>query len=132
MSNAWKWILGILLALVVIAAFGMFGFMWRSHGFAVAPAWNGPMMGPRYDGWQMHPRMNPGFSNWGYPMMSGRGFFPLSGLFLFGGLLKWLLFFGLLYGAYWLGGRNARLAADPKPAAPVDASAPPKTPEQGS
>lgn len=134
MSKTWKWILGILLVLVVIAAFGALGFVWRGQMFAAAPArvWGNPMMGPGANGWNMHPHMNPRYLMSTHPMMGGGGFLPFGGFFLFGGLLKWLLFFGLLYGAYWLGKRNARFALDPKPAARVDASAPPKTPERDS
>jgi hypothetical protein len=53
---------------------------------------------------------------------------PFGGGFaLFGGLVR-LAFFGLvLYGVYWLGRRNARIALDPKPVAHVDAVADPKT-----
>ena len=125
MSKTWKWILGILLVLVIIAAFAVAGYAWRTHSFAMASYhsapfdrnWNGPMMG-RGDNWgqqQMWQR-NDG---WQHPMMNNnRGFSPMSGgFFLLGGLVKLALFFGLLYGAYWLGRRNARITLDPVPAA---------------
>jgi hypothetical protein len=132
MSKTWKWILGIVLVLVLIGAMFVVGYAWRAHtlGGWMTPYgytqdrpfernWNGPMMGRGDDGWRR-------------PMMVDRGLMPFGGFFLFGGLLKWILFFGLLYGAYWLGRRNARISLDPRPASPVDASAPPKTPEQDS
>ena len=130
MNKTWKWILGIVLVLVLVGAMFAIGYAWRTHamgGWMMPYAqqrsfdhnWNGPMMGRGSDGWQ-------------HPMMYNRGFSPFGGFFLLGGLLKWILFFGLLYGAYWLGRRNARFALDPKPAAPVKASAPLKTPEQDS
>ncbi|HEY6071893.1 MAG TPA: hypothetical protein VIV15_00520, partial [Anaerolineales bacterium] len=64
------------------------------------------------------------------PMMrGGRGF---GGLFFLGGLgwLARLAFFGLLlYGAYWLGRRNARVVVDPRtPATSVPAPEPPSDP----
>lgn len=123
MSKTWKWILGILLALVLVAALFSIGYMWRTQrviGWEVPAnrSWNMP-----YDrSWNMpmHPQWNqqvPG--QWNHPMMYDRGFLPYGGFFALGGLLKWVLFFGLLYGAYWLGRRNARIAVDPKPASPA-------------
>lgn len=136
MSRTWKWILGIVIALVVIgtlaaAAYALHvranAFTWdRSAPFA--RGWDGPA--PR--GVWRHPMMD-GRDGWGFPMGRHR-FTPFGGFFLLGGLVKWILFFGLLYGAYWLGRRNARIVLDPSTgsgqrpaaAAPMDASAPPK------
>jgi len=59
-----------------------------------------------------------GFDRVHGPMMRGRGF----GHFFFpGGLVKLIFFGALLYGAYWLGKRNARVVFDPttNPPAPV-------------
>ncbi len=53
-------------------------------------------------------------------MMDMRTFFPFGGFFLLGGLVKLVLFLGVIYGAYWLGRRNARIALDPKPAERVE------------
>jgi hypothetical protein len=134
MSKTWKWILGILVVLVVAAAImAVAGFAWQRHNVIMADYgafpmdrnWNGPMMGRGDDAWNRQ----PGFGQCdgrGYPMMEGRhGFGPMGGGFfvfgLIGGLLKLALFFGLLYFAYWLGRRNARLALDPAPAAAVAA-----------
>lgn len=133
MSKTWKWILGILLVVVILGALMAVGFMWRRHtnlaavygpmpGYQAQPFernWNGPMMGQAPDGWE-HPRMMQRSDGWGQPMMYDRGFTPYhSGFFMFGGLVKLALFFGLLYGAYWLGRRNARIVLDAAPAAPV-------------
>lgn len=111
MSKTWKWILGILLALVLVGAMFAIGWMWQPH---MATGWS---------------RAMPFDHNWNNPMyrmMDGRGFAPFGGFFLLGGLARLALFFGLLYGAYWLGRRNARITLDPAPATRVDASAPPK------
>jgi len=128
MSKTWKWILGILLVLVIVGAFVAIGYAWQTHTFAMTSYrsmpfdrnWNGPM-GRGNDDWN-HPMMGSR-GDWQYPM---HGFTPFGGFFLLGGLAKLIIFFGLLYGAYWLGRRNARIALDPKPAARVDASAAPK------
>ena len=125
MSKTWKWILGIVLVLVVLGALGMAGFAWQTHvGFVTTGVpFNGREFVPQQRGndWQRYPMMN---NNQHYQMMSGRGFSPFGGGFLLlGGLVKLAFFFGLLYFAYWLGRRNARIALDPKPVARVDASA---------
>lgn len=114
MKNIWKWILGVLLILVVVAALGAAAFAWRSHmgvafqngGVPFARGWdNGPMM-----------RGNDGLNNG--PMMRGRGGFGFLGPILFlGGLVKLAFFGALLYGAYWLGKRNARVVLNAPPAA---------------
>lgn len=131
MSKTWKWILGIVLLLVLVGAMFAIGFMWQTHratGWAMPldREWNGPMMGRGDDGWTNQPRMWERNDGWSHPMMYVRGFEPHGGFFMLGGLLKPILFFGLLYGAYWLGRRNARIALDPAPAARVDAPAAPE------
>jgi hypothetical protein len=126
MSKTLKWILGIVLVLVLVGAMFAVGFAWRTH------TTGGWMMPYGYERNWNNPMMERGFNNWQHPMMTDRGFLPFSGFFFLGGLLKWVLFFGLLYGAYWLGRRNARFTVDPRPASPVDAPAPSKTPEQDS
>lgn len=139
MSKTWKWILGILLVVVIVGSFAAMGYTWRTHSFAMASYrsmpfdhnWNGPMMGRGNDNQQMWQR-NDG---WQHPMthapgacagVDSRSFSPMGGgFFLLGGVVKLALFFGLLYGAYWLGRRNARIIMDPKPGAPVaEVSAP--------
>ena len=128
MNKTWKWILGIVLVMILVGAMFAIGFMWQTHeatGWAMPfnRDWNSSM--PRQWNQQM-----PYIQN--HPMMYDRGFVPFGGFFVLGGLLKPILFFGLLYGAYWLGRRNARIAIDPAPAARVDAPAPLKSPEQDS
>ncbi len=141
MNKTLKWILGIAAVLVLVAALFAVGFMWRSHmagGWDEVRSfdgqWSHPMMRDNWDG----PRQR---GDWNHPMthapgacagVNSRRFSPFGGFFFFGGLVKFALFAGLLYGAYWLGRRNARITLDPKPGAPVDASAAPKTPEQDS
>jgi hypothetical protein len=138
MSKTWKWILGIVLVMVLVGAMFAIGFMWQTHraGGWVMPFdyaqdepfeqnWNSPM---QRDNWNQRV---PG-DQWNHPMMNTRGFTPFGGFFMLGGLARLVLFFGLLYGAYWLGRRNARIAIDPKPAARIDAPAPLKSPEQDS
>lgn len=126
MSKTWKWILGIVVVVVVLGALAMAGFAWRSNmsyrggDLPYARDWNNmPMY--RDNDW----------NNWNHPMMSTRGFVPFGGFFLLGGLVKSGLFLGLLYGAYWLGRRNARIALDPKPGTVPDTKAlnKPVTPE---
>jgi hypothetical protein len=140
MSKTWKWILGILLVVVIVGSFAAMGYAWRTHSFAMASYrsmpfndqgqpfdrnWNGPMMGQDPNGWE-HPRVMQRNDGWGHPMMYERGSSRMGGgFFMLGGLVKLALFFGLLYGAYWLGRRNARIIMDPKPGAPVaEVSAP--------
>lgn len=111
MKNIWKWILGILVVVLVVGAVGAAAFMWRSHmNFAYG---NMPMMRGN-DGW-----------NRGPSMMGRGGFFPFFGAFaLLGGLVKLVIFGALLYGAYWLGRRNARVVVD----TPTQATPPPPPP----
>jgi len=116
MSKTWKWILGILVVVLLVAVLFSVGFMWQNHrvvgwNMPFERSWDSPM--PRQWNQQV-----PG--QWSHPMMMNqRGFSPFGGFFLLGGLLKFGVFIGLLYGAYWLGRRNARLAIDPQPAAPL-------------
>ena len=115
MKSIWKWILGILVVVLVLGAVGFTAYMWTSHsGFMMARGWDGPMMRSN-DGW------NRGWNN-GPMMMTGRGgFLPFFGPFaLLGGLVKLAFFGALLYGAYWLGKRNARVVVDAPPAAPAE------------
>ncbi len=118
MKSIWKWILGILVVVLVLAAVGSAAYMWTSHSAFMygnyARGWDGPMMRGN-DGW------NRGWNN-GPTMMTGRGgFLPFFGpLALLGGLVKLAFFGALLYGAYWLGRRNARVVVDTPPAAPAE------------
>jgi hypothetical protein len=130
MKNIWKWILGILVVVIVLGAVGSIAFMWRSHtslaygNFPSTRNWNNTPMMPGNDGWNDGPMMR----NYNSPMM-GRGSSPFfSPFFFIGGLLKVAFFGALLYGAYWLGRRNARVVVDtpsttPEPAPKTDTSA---------
>ncbi len=138
MSKTWKWILGVALVLVLVAAMFAIGYTWQARmAYGWSGAWDHPMM--RGDWYQRgawdHPMTRGDWyprDAWKRPMMGGapysmHGWYtPFGGFFLLGGLVKFALFIGLLYGAYWLGRRNARIALDPHPAARVDASAPPE------
>jgi hypothetical protein len=53
-----------------------------------------------------------GFDRFPGPLMHGRGFGPWGAFSFFGGLVKLAFFGALLYGAYWLGKRNARVVLD--------------------
>lgn len=126
MKNLWKWVLGIVLVLIVVGAVVVIAFVWRNHAISVSSframpferRWDNPM--PRdFDGWRHNPMMRPRGDRFG-----------LFGPFLFlGGLVKLAFFGALLYGAYWLGRRNARLVLSPStpPAGQQVSSAAPGT-----
>lgn len=140
MSKFWKWFLGIVLALSLFAAGVCVGFMAQAHmGFAghapmfvvgegpfEVPAGNLIPIGPdgelpegvrvEYGRMQTY---GPGAKFHG-DMHRGGGFEHRgSPLMLLGGLIHLALFFGLVYGAYWLGRRNARIVLDPEPGTPT-------------
>lgn len=107
MKKFWKWFLGILLVLVIVAGVVLAAFFLRhgfiggyeARGFGRLPDWDMPMMNGR----GFHQPGGRGF----YPM-GGHGFFPLGGGLMFLGIgLAWLLplaLFGLLvYGIYAIG-----------------------------
>ncbi len=143
MKTLWKWIIGILIVLLVVGALAAAFFVWRNHPALAF----GPRLGERFNppnsqdlpNAPTNPNMPRNFGyghgpmdgdrGWRPPMFGQRGFgflpfFPFfGGFFLFGGLVKLVIFGLLLYGAYWLGRRNARLVVDPKPAAPAPAPA---------
>lgn len=103
MKKAWKWILGIVLVLVVIAA------------FIVVPL-------------VLHNVLGYGFYDRDFSMMGGHGAMPYFGGFMMLGMgLRWLVplaLIGLLaYGAYRYGQRKAVPAV-----APVAAPAVPEQP----
>lgn len=88
MSNTFKWVLGIILGLVILAGIGFFAA--RFFGYGHMSVWGGSA----FDG---HPMMGGyGFGERGFrhPMMGGRGFggFGFLGLpfFFLGGLLRLL------------------------------------------
>jgi hypothetical protein len=130
MKSIWKWILGILIVLVLLAIPFALHYTF-GNDFTRGFDMRFQMMG---DGDWNHPGLRDMPRGWDNPRSFNRGFgmhgFGFVGPFMFlGGAVK-LFFFGmLLYGAYWLGRRNARLAFDPAPApagsvTPDDAPAP--------
>jgi uncharacterized membrane protein len=116
MKKVWKWILGIVIVVVIVAALAVLMFVLHnsfggSIGFRNLPGhdWRAPMMDAD-DGWR-------------HPMMGYRSFMPFGGgLMLFGmGLVRLipLVLLGLLvYGAYRYGMKRSS-AATPPPAAPA-------------
>jgi hypothetical protein len=143
MKNAWKWILGVLLVLLVVAAlvavpFAMRSYMAANPGvLAQGRVFNGgPMM--RGNNGQQGNQPGFGFNGQRGPMMGGRGFErgfsrfggfgPFGfGLMFLGGLLRLIplaLFGLLLYGVYQLGKRaGVRSVMIPAPAATPPAAA---------
>jgi hypothetical protein len=127
MKTHWKWILGSLVILAVIIAIPLGMHYLMGNGIA------GPGMYTHHHSWMSPAFDKPfGFCGWDDP----RGFDvhhgwnrPGHGFSFFGGLLKLAVFFGLLYGAYWLGKRNARITLDPSPIPPAVGQTPaPKAP----
>lgn len=94
MSKIWKWILGIVLALVILAGVGF--VTANFFGFGRMPFQTGPAYysHPMMDGYGFG-NLAPmgGYQNFRHPMMGGLGFYPLGGFFFLGGLLR--LFFPL-------------------------------------
>ena len=90
MSKTWKWILGIVLGLVVLAGMGFAAAYFFGFGHMAFRA------GPAYSG---HPMMDDyGFGTRGFrqPMVGGRGFYPFGGFFFLGGLLRLIFPLGIL------------------------------------
>ncbi len=112
MNKFWKWFLGIVLGLALFAAGACVGFMAQAHmGFAA----HGPMFfagGPFEAPLGEVIQVGPGQSFHGGKHHGGR-FGGDHGGGHAGGLIHLVLFAGLVYGAYWLGRRNARLVLDP-------------------
>lgn len=122
MRNAWKWILGILLVLVILSIPFLLHYAFGNNlirGFAG----RGPMMMERFD--FNHPGFGRGFRG---PMGMRGGFGFFTPFRFLGGLVELIIFGALLYGAYWLGRRNARVVIEPAPVATVVNSNPPPTP----
>ena len=114
MSKTWKWIIGILAVLVlagIMLAVGFIGSRMASDGIPGRGLWRG-------------------FGGHPMPMMGGSGLAFFGVCFMLGGFAKFVLFAALLYGAYWLGRRNARITVDPptSPAPSAPAVEPPAAP----
>jgi ribosomal protein L40E len=123
MSKTWKWVLGTVLVLVVIAGIAcaliiMGGFMKErvvvGHGMFQSSGWgdfdqHSQMMGGAYGYAGPGQMMGGGYGfNGRCSMMRGHGFFPS-----FGGLIPLALLGLLVYGAYRLGKKksNAQVSA---------------------
>jgi hypothetical protein len=136
MSKTWKWILGTVVVLVVVAALGFLA--WNAYG---SVRWSGRVL----TGERVRPPMMEGFERgdrgdwgsprfpadrWHTPMMGGYGFMPLPFLF-FGGLFRLVVPLGVLalvaYIAYRQGVKAGMRAALPAAATP----APVETPKRG-
>ena len=94
MSKTWKWILGIVIGLVILAGIGFVAATYFGFGhmgtFGRMPYSGHPMM----DDYGFGNRgLMDDFRSFRHPMMGGRGFYPLGGFFFLGGLLR--LFFPL-------------------------------------
>ena len=123
MSRTWKWILGIVLGLVVLAGVG---FLAASYfGFGHMSFWGGPMM----NGYGFNNRgPMQGFRDFRHPMMGGRGFggYGFIGLpfLFFGGLLRLVFPLAVLalvaFFAYRAGKQAGLRAAAVVPAPPPE------------
>ena len=151
MSKFWKWFWGIVLGLVIFASGVFVGTIARFHmGFAgqrmMVVTSEGQIVGdgPEAGVVRVGPQgVGPSVAVQDFgeveafgPRQRGRGFghdddFGGFGpLMIVGGLIHLAFVIGILYGAYWLGRRNARLVLDPstgsgrrpEPAAPARAS----------
>jgi hypothetical protein len=143
MSRTWKWILGILAALVILGLVAGAAFLWWNHPAMVLrdtvarPAIGGTPQ-PGTPNQPQRPMMPYGFQSgrgrgmegWGgMPMMGARGFHRLGGftpfgigLFFVGGLLHLILPLGILalvaFLFYEMGkraGASAAASASPAP-----------------
>jgi hypothetical protein len=120
MNRFWKWTLGILGILIVLAILAIPFALHHRFGFSAARGfdnWHGPMLRDHH---------GFGVDRFHGPMMHGRGF---GRFFFLGGFVKLIFFSALLYGVYWLGKRNARVVLDPAtspPAPTVEPEVPPK------
>jgi hypothetical protein len=146
MKNIWKWILGIVLILAVVAALVAVPFFMRNYMATnfrqptlqnTTPANPGFNNGPQMRGPNQQGQLPGRFNGFNGPMMRGgrnfqRGFMPFGfGFMLFGGILRLvipLLLLGLLlFGAYQLG-KNAGIRSVQVAAAPVALPAAPAEP----
>ena len=136
MRKFWKWILGILIVLVVVAGLVGLAFVMRNNmftanfrpGYGFQPQQRGNLppqsVNPQARGW--YGPMMRGGDDWVRPMMGGRGFgYSPFGLmpfgFMFGGfmgLIPLALLALVFYAVYLIGKNSARpasVAAMPTP-----------------
>ncbi len=139
MKKIWKWILGILIVLVVIAGLVGLVFVVRNHtiaanfrpgyGFQPQQRGNVPPQGGNTQPRNWNGPMMRGGNNFEGPMMGGRGFgfsrydrMPFfGGGFLFGGLMQLIplaLLALVFYGAYLIGKNSVKPVAVAATAAP--------------
>jgi len=131
MSKTWKWILGIVIVLVVVAAvaFAARG-LFVSHHMITGKfnRFDGPM-GRNYDDFR-HP-MN-GYRGYHHPMVGNYGFMPLPFMF-FGGfsrLLFPLLVLGaVVYFSYQKGKKDAMASVAGTASEPVEVDPPSEEPK---
>jgi hypothetical protein len=144
MSTVWRWILGVLAALIIIGVVAAAVFVWWNHspltlrGNAVLPQMNGTPAPGTPNGQQQRPGMPYGFDNnrryhmggWGLrgPMMGGRGFgrfggfgaFGLGMIFL-GGLLRLVIplaILALVAVLFYQIGKRSGGSTNPPPSSP--------------
>lgn len=96
MSKTWKWIIGIVIGLVILAGIGFvaanyFGFGHMAYFGRTAYAGH-PMN--EYGFGNRGPM--EGYRNFRQPMYGGRGFMPFGGLFFLGGLFRLIIPLGIL------------------------------------
>jgi len=131
MSKTWKWIIGIVVGLVILAGIG---FVAASYfGFGHMTYYGHPMMDDFGYGNRV-PR--GGYQNFRQPMMGGRGFYPLGGLFFLGGLLRLIIPLAVLalvgYFSYRAGKKAGMNTGPAVPAVtPVKEAEPEESPQQG-
>jgi hypothetical protein len=135
MKKVWKWVIGIVIVLVVVAALVGGAFLLRNH-FAnvvrIAQSGQRGVQVPGYGDGQRFPGMRPfGNDGWGrYGMhMRGPGMMGFGGHMLFGGLIRGLLCLGFLalfvLGIIWLVRRLRKPVSTSSAVAPVAGSVTP-------
>ena len=98
MSKTWKWIIGIVIGLVILAGVGFVAANYFGFGHMAyfgRTAYSGHPMMDDYGFGNRAPM--DGYQNFRQPMMRGRGFYPFfGGLFFLGGLLRLIFPLGVL------------------------------------
>lgn len=128
MKNIWKWILGILIVLIVVAAFAALPYLLHT---AFGMPYGGPAVAQGFErqAWRMpmHDFDGRSFDRFG-PMMGGRGysgFNPLfAGFMLLGGLLRLVVPLGIVALIAWLAYQQGKKVGmkSTAPAAPAPVS----------
>jgi hypothetical protein len=125
MKTIWKWVLGILIVVVVIAAVGMAALAWRNNervAFMPPPAHSDIGPQPRgHEGGQVGPMQGDGFDRFHQPgpmngRQDGRQHMPFGGGFLMPIVMIWMrmipfaLTILILVAAYQMGKRAGVLS----------------------